>query len=197
MALIGYARVSTVEQSLALQRDALKGVGCDVLFEDHASGAKAERRGLAEALSYLRRGDTLVVWKLDRLGRSMAHLIDTVRGLEARGVGFRSLTEGIDTTTPSGTLIFHIFGALAQFERDLIRERTGAGLKAAEERGRKGGRKPVVTPDRLARAQAHIAAGLTVREAAARAKIGKTALYEALAGKKRGHLKGSSASVRP
>jgi DNA invertase Pin-like site-specific DNA recombinase len=197
VALIGYARVSTVEQSLALQRDALKGVGCDVLFEDHAWGAKAERRGLAEALSYLRSGDTLVVWKLDRLGRSMAHLIDTVRGLEARGVAFRSLTEGIDTTTPSGTLIFHIFGALAQFERDLIRERTGAGLKAAEQRGRKGGRKPVVTPDKLARAQAHIAAGLTVREAAARVKIGKTALYEALAGKKSGRLKASSTSVRP
>ena len=197
VALIGYARVSTVEQSLALQRDALKGVGCDVLFEDHASGAKAERRGLAEALSYLRRGDTLVVWKLDRLGRSMVHLIDTVRGLEARGVGFRSLTEGIDTTTAGGTLIFHIFGALAQFERDLIRERTGAGLKAAEQRGRKGGRKPVVTPDKLARAQAHIAAGLTVREAAARVKIGKTALYQALAGKKSGRLKASSTSVRP
>ena len=197
VALIGYARVSTVEQSLALQRDALKGVGCDVLFEDHASGAKAERRGLAEALSYLRRGDTLVVWKLDRLGRSMVHLIDTVRGLEARGVGFRSITEGIDTTTAGGTLIFHIFGALAQFERDLIRERTGAGLKAAEQRGRKGGRKPVVTPDKLARAQAHIAAGLTVREAAARVKIGKTALYQALAGKKSGRLKASSTSVRP
>jgi len=197
VALIGYARVSTVEQSLALQRDALKGVGCDVLFEDHASGAKAERRGLAEALSYLRRGDTLVVWKLDRLGRSMVHLIDTVRGLEARGVGFRSLTEGIDTTTAGGTLIFHIFGALAQFERDLIRERTGAGLKAAEQRGRKGGQKPVVTPDKLARAQAHIAARLTVREAAARVKIGKTALYQALAGKKSGHLKASSTSVRP
>ena len=155
------------------------------MFEDLAPGAKTERPGLADALAYLRRGDVLVVWKLDRLGRSMAHLIDTVRGLEAKGVGFRSLTEGVDTTTPGGTLvfhIFHIFGALAQFERDLIRERTNAGLKAAEARGKKGGRKPVVTPDKLARARTHLAAGLTVREAAARVKVGKTALYEALGG---------------
>ena len=130
------------------------------MFEDHASGAKTERPGLADAPAYLRRGDVLVVWKLDRLGRSMAHLIDTVRGLEAKGVGFRSLTEGVDTTTPGGTLVFHIFGALAQFERDLIREHTTAGLKAAEARGKKGGRKPVVTPDKLARARTHLAAGL-------------------------------------
>jgi len=181
MALIGYARVSTAEQSLALQHDALAQADCGTVFEDQASGSKAERSGLAEALAHLRRGDTLVVWKLDRLGRSMAHLIETVRGLDARGVGFRSLTEGVDTTTPGGTLVFHLFGALAQFERDLIRERTNAGLKAAEARGRKGGRKPVVTPDKLTRARAHLAAGLTVREAAARVKVGKTALYEALA----------------
>lgn len=182
VALIGYARVSTAEQNLALQRDALRSAGCEMLFEDQASGARAERHGLAEALAYLRRGDALVVWKLDRLGRSMAHLIDTLRGLEARGVGFRSLTEGVDTTTPGGTLVFHIFGALAQFERDLIRERTNAGLKAAEARGRKGGRKPVVTPDKLARARRHIESGLTVRETAARVKVGKTALYQALGG---------------
>ena len=179
-----------------MHQSPLKSAGCEVLFQDHASGAKAERRGLAQALSYLRRGDTLVTWKLDRLGRSMAHLIETVRGLEARGVGFRSLTEGIDTTTPGGTLIFHIFGALAQFERDLIRERTGAGLKAAGERGKKGGRKPVVTPDKLAKARSYLGAGLTVREAAARVKIGKTALYEALGGKA-ARLKPSSVSVRP
>jgi len=182
LALIGYARVSTAEQSLALQRDALAGAGCGTVFEDQASGSKTERPGLAEAIAYLRRGDTLVVWKLDRLGRSMAHLIETVRGLDAKGVGFRSLTEGVDTTTPGGTLVFHLFGALAQFERDLIRERTNAGLKAAQARGRKGGRKPVVTLDKLARARAHLAAGLTVREAAARVKVGKTALYKALAG---------------
>jgi DNA invertase Pin-like site-specific DNA recombinase len=180
--LVGYARVSTAEQSLGLQKDALAKAGCEDVFEDQASGATAERPGLAEVLGHVRRGDTLVVWKLDRLGRSMAHLIETVRKLEARGVGFRSLTEGVDTTTPGGTLVFHIFGALAQFECDLIRERTRAGLKAAEARGRKGGRRPAVTPDKLARARTHLAAGLTVREAAARLKIGKTALYKALNG---------------
>lgn len=182
MALVGYARVSTAEQSLGLQKDALGRAGCEEVFEDQASGARAERPGLAEALGYVRRGDTLVVWKLDRLGRSMAHLIETVRKLEAKGVGFRSLTEGVDTTTPGGTLVFHIFGALAQFERDLIRERTNAGLKAAEARGSKGGRRPVVTPDKLAKARAYLASGRTVREAAARVKVGKTALYKALGG---------------
>jgi len=131
IALIGYARVSTAEQHLDLQKNALAKTGCEEIREDQASGAKAERPGLAEVLGHVRRGDTLVVWKLDRLGRSMAHLIETVRKLETKGVGFRSLTEGVDTTTPGGTLVFHIFGALAQFERDLIRERTSAGLRAA------------------------------------------------------------------
>ncbi|MBV9749346.1 MAG: recombinase family protein [Acetobacteraceae bacterium] len=180
MALVGYARVSTVEQNLELQRDALAKAGCGEVFQDQASGTTTERPGLAEALRFVRRGDTLVVWKLDRLGRSMAHLIDEVRKLEVKGVGFRSLTEGVDTTTSGGTLVFHIFGALAQFERDLIRERTAAGLKAAAARGRKGGRRPVVTADKIARARAHLAVGLTVREAAARLKVGKTALYNAL-----------------
>jgi len=182
VALIGYARVSTADQSAALQTDALRAAGCAQLFEDMASGARADRPGLTEALSYVRSGDTLIVWKLDRLGRSMAHLIETVRELDAKGIGFRSLTEGVDTTTSGGTLVFHLFGALAQFERDLIRERTRAGLTAAASRGRKGGRKPVVTPEKLARARAHLAAGLTVREAASRVKVGKTALYEALGG---------------
>ena len=139
-----------------------------------------DRPGLNEALYHLRSGDTLVVWKLDRLGRSMSHLIDTIRDLDQRGIGFRSLTEGIDTTTSGGTLVFHLFGALAQFERDLIRERTRAGLSAAAARGRKGGRKAVVTAQKLARAKMLIQNGLTVREAAARIKVGKTALYDAI-----------------
>lgn len=180
MARIGYARVSTTDQDFALQRDALAAVDCAHVFEDRASGAKADRPGLAQALSYVRSGDVLVVWKLDRLGRSMSHLITTVSELEGRGVGLRSLTEQIDTTTAGGRLIFHVFGALGQFERDLIRERTRAGLKAAEARGRRGGRKPVVTDEKLRRARQLMAKGLTAREAAARIKVGKTALYNAL-----------------
>ena len=147
------------------------------MFEDRASG---DRAGLQAALDYVRDGEVLVVWKLDRLGRSLPHLIKTVMTLAKRGVGFRSLTEAIDTTTPGGRLVFHIFGALGQFERDLIQERTRAGLAAAAARGRKGGRKPAITEDKLRRAREHIANGLTVREAASRVKVGKTALYGAL-----------------
>jgi len=177
---IGYARVSTLDQDPALQLDALATVGCSKIFEDRISGARADRPGLRQALDYARDGDVLIVWKLDRLGRSLPHLIETVAALEKRGVGFRSLTEAIDTTTPGGRLVFHLFGALGQFERDLIQERTRAGLAAAAARGRKGGRKPVVSADKLARAHSMVAKGLTVREAATRLKIGKTALYEAL-----------------
>ena len=180
MALIGYARVSTAEQDTALQTDALRKAGCERIFEDTVSGAKAERPGLTAALAYLRDGDVLAVWRLDRLGRSLPHLIDAIGELDARGVGFRSLTEAIDTTTSGGRLIFHVFGALGQFERDLIRERTKAGLTVAAARGRKGGRKPVVNAEKLQRAREYIARGLNVREAAARLKIGKTALYAAL-----------------
>lgn len=179
-ASVGHARVSTTEQSLAPQVDALKAAGCGEIFEDCVSGAKTDRPGLNEALDHQRSGDTLIVWKLDRLGRSMGHLIDTVRDLDQRGIGFRSLTEGIDTTTSGGTLVFHLFGALAQFERDLIRERTRAGLSAAAARGRKGGCKAVINAERLARAKMLIKKGLTVRETAARIKVGKTALYEAI-----------------
>jgi len=181
MALVGYARVSTLDQDPALQRDALAAAGCQKLFEDRASGARADRPGLGQALAFVREGDVLVVWKLDRLGRSLAHLIDVVTSLEQRGIGFRSLTEAIETATPGGRLVFHLFAALGQFERDLIRERTRAGLAAAAARGRRGGRKPVVTEDRLKRAKTLLAQGLTVREAAARLRIGKTALYQALA----------------
>src|SRR5215217_7924799 len=120
---IGYARVSTQEQTLALQQDALTQAGCERLFTDTVSGSQDERLGLSEALSHLRSGDTLVVWRLDRLGRSLKHLIETITALSQRGIGFRSLTEQIDTTTPGGKLVFHVFGALAEFERDLIRER--------------------------------------------------------------------------
>jgi DNA invertase Pin-like site-specific DNA recombinase len=138
--LIGYARVSTQDQTLHLQQDALNQAGCDQVFTDTASGSATERTGLEQALSHLRQGDTLVVWRLDRLGRSLRHLIETVTALDERGIGFRSITENIDTTTSGGKLVFHIFGALAEFERDIIRERTQAGLQAARARGRRGGR---------------------------------------------------------
>ncbi|HUB45446.1 MAG TPA: recombinase family protein [Acetobacteraceae bacterium] len=180
MTSVGYARVSTVDQDPALQRDALAKAGCAKVFEDRASGARADRPGLRAALDYVRLGDVLITWKLDRLGRSLPHLIETVTELERRGVGFRSLTEVIDTTTPGGRLVFHLFAALGQFERDLIRERTRAGLAAAATRGRTGGRRPVVTEEKLRRARELVGKGLTVREAAIRLKVGKTALYEAL-----------------
>jgi len=140
MALIGYARVSTTEQHLHLQQDALNAAGCLKIFTDTISGAKAERKGLTEALNYIRDGDTLVVWRLDRLGRSLKDLIERITELNNRNIGFKSLTEQIDTTTSGGKHIFHIFGALAEFERDIITERTNAGLTAARARGRKGGR---------------------------------------------------------
>lgn len=131
---IGYARVSTIDQNLDLQRDALEKAGCKKLFTDTASGAVDSRKGLADAIEFARSGDILVVWKLDRLGRSLKHLIETVNLLDSRGVGFASVQEQIDTTTPGGKLVFHVFGALAEFERELIRERTTAGLRAARAR---------------------------------------------------------------
>jgi DNA invertase Pin-like site-specific DNA recombinase len=137
--LVGYARVSTIEQTLDLQSDALTKAGCEQTFTDQISGAKSDRPGLGKALAFMRTGDILVVWKLDRLGRSLKQLIEIVTDLQQRGIGFRSLTENIDTTSSGGKLIFHIFGSLAEFERDLIRERTKAGLAAARARGRKGG----------------------------------------------------------
>jgi DNA invertase Pin-like site-specific DNA recombinase len=137
LAHVGYARVSTLDQNPSLQQDALVGVGCARVFEDKASGAKADRAGLKAALDYVRDGDVLIVWKLDRLGRSLPHLIETITALEQRGVGFRSLTEAIDTTTPGGRLVSHLFGDLGQFERDLMQERTRAGLAAAAARGRR------------------------------------------------------------
>ncbi len=152
--LIGYARVSTDDQTLDLQLDALKEASCTQTYKDTASGAKTDRPGLGRALEVLREGDTLVVWRLDRLGRTLPHLLQLVEDLKAKHIGFRSLTESIDTTSPSGELIFHIFGALAQFERNLIRERTMAGLKAARARGRTGGRKFKLDATKIAHAKA-------------------------------------------
>ena len=152
--LIGYARVSTVDQNLALQRDALTEAGCTRIFTEQLSGAVTDRPELASALSYARSGDTIVVWKLDRLARSIKQLIDTVESLRVRGVGFRSLTEALDTTTAQGRLVFHMFGALAEFERSLIRERTQAGLAAAKRAGRTGGRPPKLTDDDIEAAKA-------------------------------------------
>src|SRR5919202_2006352 len=148
--LIGYARVSTQEQTLNLQKDALQKAGCSRIFTDTISGAITERKGLDEALQFLREGDTLVVWRLDWLGRSLKHLIETIAALQQRHIGFKSITENIDTTTPGGKLIFHVFGALAEFERDLIRERTQAGLAAARARGRNGGRPKILSERQVA-----------------------------------------------
>jgi DNA invertase Pin-like site-specific DNA recombinase len=138
--LVGYARVSTDDQKLDLQKDAFKAANCEKVFEDQKSGATADRPGLQEALNYIREGDTLVVWRLDRLGRSLKDLLEMVNLLESKKIGFKSLQENIDTSSCSGKLFFHIFGALAEFERNLIRERTSAGLSAARARGRRGGR---------------------------------------------------------
>ncbi|NBJ14831.1 MAG: recombinase family protein [Dehalobacter sp. 4CP] len=146
--LIGYARVSTDDQNLDLQKDALTRAGCERILEDRLSGVKAERPGLKAALDYARRGDLLVVWRLDRLSRSLKDLIEMVALFEAKGIGLKSLQESIDTSSSSGKLIFHIFGALAEFERNLIRERTQAGLQAARARGRKGGRPKSLSIDK-------------------------------------------------
>lgn len=139
---IGYARVSTTDQHLRMQEDALKQAGCQKTYHDIASGSRTDRPGLEKAFEQLREGDVLVVWKLDRLGRSLRHLIDIIQQLQDQHIGFQSLRESIDTTTTGGKLVFHIFSALAEFERDLIRDRTHAGLQAARARGKKGGRPP-------------------------------------------------------
>jgi DNA invertase Pin-like site-specific DNA recombinase len=179
--LIGYARVSTHEQTLHLQQDALTKAGCTKIFTDTASGVKAVRKGLEEALNYVRKGDTLVVWRLDRLGRSLPHLITTMTDLLERGSGFKSLTENIDTTTSGGKLIFHIFGALAEFERNLIRERTQAGLVAARARGNKGGRPNSLTPRQRSIAQAlYTGKQHSISEICRTLKISRATLYRAL-----------------
>ncbi len=176
--LVGYARVSTIDQNPELQLDALTAAGCEKVFVEKASGAQRDRPELAAALAYARKGDTIVVWKLDRLARSMRQLIETIEGLEGRGVGFRSLTEAIDTTTAGGKLVFHIFGALAEFERGIIRERTSAGLAAALARGRKGGRPPKLDDNDLKAARAMLAdETIPVGEVARRLRVSPATLY--------------------
>lgn len=179
-ALVGYARVSTADQDPALQVRALEAAGCSRVFIDQASGAVRDRPQLAEALRYVRPGDVLVVWKLDRLGRSLRHLLDVVADLGGRDVGFRSLTEQLDTTTPAGRMLFAVVGALAEFERDLIRERTLAGLAAARANGRRGGRPSTVSTAQLRQARRLLAEGSTQTEAAASVGVSRTALYRAL-----------------
>ena len=147
--LVGYARVSTSDQSLDLQIDALKKADCEKIFHDVGSGTKAERKGLQEAFEYLRTGDTLVVWKLDRLGRSLRNLLELVNKLKEKSIAFKSLQEVIDTTTPTGQFFFHITACFAELERNLIKERTKVGLEAARARGRKGGRKKAIRPDKF------------------------------------------------
>jgi DNA invertase Pin-like site-specific DNA recombinase len=179
--LLGYARVSTTDQHPDLQIDALTAAGCYRVFVDRASGARTDRPQLTAVLDQLRPGDTLVVWKLDRLGRSLRHLVDTVTGLADRGVGFRSLREQVDTTTPGGKLVFHVFAALAEFERDLVRERTTAGLAAARARGRTGGRPSVMTPAKLAVARQLYASGEhTVAAIAATLGVSRASIYRHL-----------------
>jgi DNA invertase Pin-like site-specific DNA recombinase len=176
--LIGYARVSTHDQTLTLQQDALEKAGCSKIFTDTASGTLAERKGLEEALNYVRLGDTLVVWRLDRLGRSLKHLIATITALQEKQIGFKSLTENIDTTTSGGKLVFHIFGALAEFERDIIRERTQAGLIAARARGKKGGRPKALRAKNVAIAQAlYNDKQHSIAEICKTLKISKATLY--------------------
>ena len=177
--LIGYARVSTQDQDADLQRVALTSAGCKRVFEEKASGVQRDRSELKAALDYMRAGDALVVWKLDRLARSLKQLIETVEHLEERGVGFRSLTESIDTTSPSGKLVFQVFGALAEYERGLIRERTIAGLASARARGRVGGRPRGLDASGIATAKAMIAANpeLSIAHIAKRLGVAASTLY--------------------
>lgn len=183
--LIGYARVSTQEQNLELQISALKKAGCERIYTEKATGAGRDRPELKAALDFMRPNseDTLVVWKLDRLARSLKQLIETIENLEKHGIGFRSLTEAVDTTTSGGKLIFHIFGALAEFEKGLIKERTVAGLNAAREMGRKGGRPLLVTDQDLKIAKLLLKdKHMTVGEVAKRLKVNPSTLYRYIPG---------------
>jgi DNA invertase Pin-like site-specific DNA recombinase len=181
--LIGYARVSKDDQNLDLQLDALKQAGCERLFSDRVSGAAAVKTDLEDALAYLREGDTLVVWKLDRLGRTVKGLVELVDLLKDRGIQFRSLTDGIDTSTPAGRFFFHMMAALAEMERDLIRERTTAGLAAARARGRKGGRKSKLDDAKLDAARKLLTAGTPAVDVAKTLGVGRATLYRRLGGR--------------
>jgi DNA invertase Pin-like site-specific DNA recombinase len=204
--LVGYMRVSTDgdRQVLDLQRDALLGAGVDArhLFEDRASGSRGDRAGLSKALTFIRSGDCLVVWKLDRLGRSLPHLLTTIADLKERGVAFRSLTEQIDTTTPQGELLFHIFGALAQFERALIQERVQAGLAAARRRGRRGGRPVAIDAEKLGAVIAALDGGATKAAVCRTFGIRRSTLIDSLARigwsaglKRSGGMRGATAAT--
>lgn len=180
--LIGYARVSTDEQHIDLQRNALREVGCERIFEDKVSGIVRARPGLDAALAALGAGDVLTVWKLDRLGRSLQHLVEVVAALGERGVGFRSLTESIDTSSAGGKLVFHIFASMAEFERALIVERTHAGLAAAKARGVRLGRKNALTRTQIEHAKVLVAAGTSPTVVARTLKVGRSTLYRGLSG---------------
>lgn len=175
--LIGYARVSTTDQNLDLQLKALKKAGCKKILEDKATGARSDRPGLVKALDVLREGDTLVVWKLDRLGRSVKQLVDLVGDLHSQGIQFKSLTDSIDTATPSGRFFFHVMASLAEMERELIAERTRAGLEAARQRGRKGGRRRKMTDSKLKSARELLAGGTPAADVARDLGISVPTLY--------------------
>lgn len=178
--LIGYARISTEEQNLDLQHRALSAAGCERIFEDQVSGVTVKRPGLDKALAVLGEGDVLAVWRLDRLGRSLPHLIELIRKFGERGAGFRSLSESIDTTTAGGRLVFHMMGALAEFERALIQERTRAGMKAARARGVRVGRRKALTAVQVEHARKLVAGGESPTAVARSLKVGRATLYRAL-----------------
>ena len=175
--LIGYARVSTLDQNLELQTEALNKAGCKKIFEDKISGSRTERPGLFKAQEALRDGDTLVVWKLDRLGRSVKHLVDLVSQLYKQGVQFKSLTDSIDTATPSGRFFFHVMASLAEMERELTIERTRAGLEVARQLGRKGGRKRQMTESKIKSAKKLLASGVLPRDVASNLGVSVPTLY--------------------
>ncbi|SDY84278.1 recombinase family protein [Thermoactinomyces sp. DSM 45892] len=179
---VGYARVSTVDQNLDLQIDALKEYGCEKIYQDKVSGAKERRKGLDEALEYVREGDTLVVWRLDRLGRTMRHLIEIVNGLNERGISFHSLQENItmDRSNATGQLMFHLFASFAEFERNLIRERTAAGQAAARARGRMGGRPKKLSPKEVDMLRTLAKDGTPIKDIAEMLDISRTTVYSYL-----------------